>query len=269
MLLVVKLGGSILREGASSELVTDLKELLREHKIIFVHGGGSEVTEIASKLGKEQKFVVSPQGFRSRYTDKETMEIFTMVMAGKMNKTIVLALEKQGINAIGLSGLDGFLLKALRKKRLIIVDKRGKKKVIDGGYTGRIIEINTDLVLSILKKDYTPVITPIAMSEEFEPLNVDGDRTAAAIASSLGADRLILLTDVDGLILNKKVISQIKASEIKSLLPEIGQGMSTKVHASLDALNRGVKEVIITSGSGKNPLSTALNHKRGTVINLE
>jgi acetylglutamate/LysW-gamma-L-alpha-aminoadipate kinase len=269
MLLVVKLGGSILRTGTSSELVQDLKEILEKNKIVFVHGGGSEVTEVASKLGKEQRFIISPQGFRSRYTDKETIEIFTMVMAGKMNKNIVLALEKQGIATVGLSGLDGFLLKALRKKRLIIVDERGRKKVIDGGYTGKIIEINTDLLWLILKKNYTPVITPIAISKEYEPLNVDGDRTAAAIASSLKADKLILMTDVDGLILNKKFVPKIKVSEIKSILPEIGQGMSTKVHASIGALNNGVKEVIITSGSGKKPLSSALNHKRGTVISHE
>jgi acetylglutamate/LysW-gamma-L-alpha-aminoadipate kinase len=269
MLLVVKLGGSILRTGASIELFEDLKEILKENKIVFVHGGGAKVTEVASKLGKKQEFIMSPQGFRSRYTDKETIEIFTMVMAGKMNKNIVLALEKQGIKAVGLSGLDGFLLKALRKKRLIIIDKGGKKKVIDGGYTGKIIDINIDLLQLILKKNYTPIITPIAISEEFEPLNVDGDRTAAAIASSLNADKLILMTDVEGLILNKKLVAKIKASEIKSILPEIGQGMSTKVHASLEALNAGVKEVIITSGSGKKPLSSALNHKRGTVINHE
>ena len=262
----MKLGGSILKTGASSELFEDLKEILESNKIILVHGGGSEVTDIASKLGKEQQFIVSPQGFRSRYTDKETIEIFTMVMAGKMNKNIILALEKQGIKSLGLSGLDGSLLKAIRKKRLIIVDEKGRKKVIDGGYTGKIIEINKDLLWSILKKDYTPVITPIAISEEYEPLNIDGDRTAAAIASNLEADKLILMTDVEGLILNKQIISKINISKINSILPEIGQGMSTKVHASIKALNEGVKEVIITSGSGKNPLSSALNHQRGTVI---
>ena len=269
MLIVAKLGGSILKDGTSSNLVEDVKELLKDHKIVFVHGGGSEVTEVASRLGKEQKFVVSPQGFRSRYTDKETMEIFCMVMAGKMNKNIVLALERQGIFAIGLSGLDGFLLKAKRKKRLIVVDKRGRKKVIDGGYTGRITEVNTELLKSLLEKNYTPVVTPIAISEEFESLNVDGDRTAAAIACSLAADRLIFLTDVEGLILKGKPVSKLKISEVKSLLSEIGQGMSTKIHASQEALNNGVPEVIITSGSGKMPLSKALNHKRGTVISNE
>lgn len=269
MLIVAKLGGSILKDGTSSNLVEDVKELLKDHKIVFVHGGGSEVTEVASRLGKEQKFVVSPQGFRSRYTDKETMEIFCMVMAGKMNKNIVLALERQGIFAIGLSGLDGFLLKAKRKKRLIIVDKRGRKKVIEGGYTGRITEVNTELLKSLLEKNYTPVVTPIAISEEFESLNVDGDRTAAAIACSLAADRLIFLTDVEGLILKGKPVSKLKISEVKSILSEIGQGMSTKIHASQEALNNGVPEVIITSGSGKMALSKALNHKRGTVISNE
>ena len=106
MLLVIKMGGSILKEGASTELVADLKEVAKQHQIVLVHGGGVEVSEIASKLGKEQKFIMSPEGFRSRYTDKETIEIYTMVMAGKINKQIVLALQSQGIQAVGLSGLD-------------------------------------------------------------------------------------------------------------------------------------------------------------------
>ena len=269
MLLVVKLGGSILKTGTQLKLIEDIKKILESYQIVFVHGGGAEVTEIASKLGKEQKFVVSPQGFRSRFTDKETIEIFTMVMAGKMNKNIVLALQKEGIASVGLSGLDGFLLKGTRKKRLIIVDKRGRKKVIDGGYTGKIVEINTDLLWSLLEKNYTPVITPIAISENYEPLNVDGDRTAATIAASLKADKLILLTDVEGLILQNKLISKLKTSEIEDILPSIGEGMSTKIHASVGALKKGVTEVIITSGSGDNPLSLALNHKRGTLISNE
>ena len=100
MLLVIKMGGSILKEGTSSELVSDLKTLAKEHKLVLVHGGGAEVTETAAKLGKEQQFIVSPQGFRSRYTDKETMEIFTMVMSGKINKKLVSALQKQQIPVV-------------------------------------------------------------------------------------------------------------------------------------------------------------------------
>jgi acetylglutamate/LysW-gamma-L-alpha-aminoadipate kinase len=269
MLLVIKMGGSILKEGASSELVSDLKTLAKTNRIVLVHGGGAEVTETAAKLGKEQQFIVSPQGFRSRYTDKKTMEIFTMVMAGKINKQIVAALQSQGLPCVGLSGLDGLLLKAERKKRLIIVDARGRKKVIDGGYTGKISEVNVDLLGFLLEKGYVPVVTPIAMSEEFEPLNVDGDRTAAVVAGALKADRLILLTDVEGLLLKGKPVPKITAPEAEDALSNIGKGMSTKVHAALEALNQGVKEVLVTSGVRQQPISSALKHEVGTVISNE
>ena len=269
MLFVVKIGGSILKEGASSELVSDLKGLLAENKAVLVHGGGAEVTEIAAKLGKEQQFIVSPEGFRSRYTDKETIEIYSMVMAGKINKQIVLALQSQGIAAVGLSGVDGLLLKAERKKKLIAVDERGRKRVIDGGYTGKINSVDADLLRFLIEKGYVPVVTPIAVSEEFEPLNVDGDRTAAFIAGALKADRLILLTDVQGLVLKGKPVQKISATEVKEVLSSIGQGMSTKVHAALEALNQGVSEVLITSGIEKLPISSALKHECGTVISRE
>jgi len=269
MLLVIKMGGSILKEGTSLKLVSDLKMLLEEHKLVLIHGGGAEVTETASKLGKEQQFIVSPQGFRSRYTDMETMEIFTMVMAGKINKQIVLALQSQGIHAVGLSGLDGALLKAERKKRLIIVDERGRKKVIDGGYTGKINEVGVNLMSLLLENGYVPVVTPIAMSEEFEALNVDGDRTAAMVAAALKADRLILLTDVEGLLLKGTPIPKITAAEAEDALSCIGKGMSTKVHAALEALNQGVKEVLVTSGVKQQPISSALKHESGTVMTNE
>lgn len=269
MLLVVKMGGSVLKEGTSSDLVADLKSLLAQHKLVIVHGGGAEVTETATKLGKPQKFIVSPEGFRSRYTDKETIEIYTMVMAGKINKQIVIALQSQGIKAVGLSGLDGSLLKAERKKKLIAVDEKGRKKVIDGGYTGKLTEVNAHLLRFLIENGYVPVVTPIAISEEFEPLNVDGDRTAASIAGALKADRLILLTDVQGLVLKGKAVPRISASEVKKVLPSVGHGMSTKVHASLEALNQGVGEILITSGLEKSSISSALKHETGTVITSE
>jgi len=269
MLFVIKIGGSILKEGASSDLISDIKGLLGENKVVLVHGGGVEVTEIASKLGKEQKFVMSPEGFRSRYTDKETIEIYSMVMAGKINKQIVLAMQSQGIQTVGLSGLDAKILQAERKKRIIDVDERGRKRIIDGSYTGKIFQVNTELLHLLLEKGYTPIVTPIATSEEYEPLNVDGDRTAAVIAGALKADRLILLTDVQGLMLKGERIPKIGASEVKEVLPSIGGGMSTKVHAGLEALKQGVKEVIITLGTGKNPISSALKHETGTVITSE
>ena len=269
MLLVVKVGGSILKQGASGDLAADLKELAKDNRLVLVHGGGAEVTEIAAKLGKQQQFIMSPEGFRSRYTDRETIDIYTMVMAGKINKQIVLVLQSQGVPAVGLSGLDGAILRAERKKRLIAVDERGRKRVIDGGYTGKISQVNSDLLRFMLEKGYVPIVTPIALSEDYEPLNVDGDRTAAIIAGALKADRLVLLTDVQGLMLKGQPIQKIGASEVREILGSIGAGMSTKVHAALEALCQGVGEVLITSGVGKAPVSLALKHEAGTVITRE
>ncbi|MDH5389598.1 MAG: [LysW]-aminoadipate/[LysW]-glutamate kinase [Candidatus Bathyarchaeota archaeon] len=268
MLIVVKVGGSILK-GVSSKLVSDIKNVLSNNQIVLVHGGGKEVTEIASKLGKKQEFVVSPDGFRSRYTDKETIEIFTMVMAGRINKQIVSTLQRQCISVVGLSGLDGFLVRAKRKRRLVVVDERGRKRVVDGGYTGKVIEVNANLLRLLIENGYVPVIAPVATSEEFEPLNVDGDRTAAYIAGALKADRLIFLTDVEGLILNGKLVSKLSVSEVKETLPKIGRGMITKVYAAMEALNLGVGEVLITSGLEILPISSSLKHECGTVISRE
>ena len=268
MLIVVKVGGSILKE-VPTEIVTDIKNVLSEHQLILVHGGGKGVTEIASKLGKEQQFVFSPQGFRSRYTDKETMEIFTMVMAGRINKKLVSALQKQQIPVVGLSGLDGYLLRAERKKRLIIINDQGRKQVIDGGYTGKVNQVNDSLLRLLLENDYVPLVSPVAVSEEFEPLNVDADRTAANIAGALKADKLVLLTDVEGLILDNKLVSKMCVEDVESKLKKIGGGMITKVYAAQEALNSGVGEVIICSGIKKAPISSALEHNGGTVITRE
>jgi acetylglutamate/LysW-gamma-L-alpha-aminoadipate kinase len=268
MLIVVKVGGSILEE-VPAELVTDIKNVLSEHQLVLVHGGGKGVTAIASKLGKEQKFVFSPKGFRSRYTDKETMDIFTMVMACKINKKIVAALIKQKIPVVGLTGLDGFLVQATRKKRLIIVDEQGRKRVIDGGYTGKVNQINVSLLQLLLENCFVPLVSPVATSEENEPLNVDADRTAANIAGALKADKLVLLTDVEGLKLDDKLVSNLSVDDVDEKLKKIGGGMITKVFAAKEALNQGVGEVVICSGVRDNPISSALKHEGGTVINRE
>jgi acetylglutamate/LysW-gamma-L-alpha-aminoadipate kinase len=268
MLIVVKMGGSILKEDPL-ELVSDIKNTLSKNKVVLVHGGGKEVTEIASKLGKKQEFIVSPDGFRSRYTDRDTIEIYTMVMAGKINKQIVSTLQSQGIPALGLSGLDGFLVRAKRKKRLIVVDERGRKRVVDGGFTGNISEVNAHLLRLLVENGYVPVIAPVASGEEFEPLNVDGDRVAAYIAGALKADQLILLTDVEGLFLNGKLVSKLSISEINKVLPKIGRGMITKVYAAMEALNLGVGEVLISSGLKRLPISSSLEHQCGTVVSHE
>ncbi len=266
MLIVVKIGGSTLGEGGTPELFSDIKKVLASHRLVLVHGGGDEVTEIATKMGKEQKFVTSPEGFKSRYTDRETAEIYMMVMSGRVNKLLACALLKTGIPVVGLSGIDGQLIMAERKKKLIIIDERGKKRAIDGGYTGKISAVNAKIIDHLLQQGHVPLISPVAIGQEYEPLNVDGDRAAAYVAGSIMADRLVLLTDVEGLILDGKLVDRISTSQVKELLPKIGPGMITKIFASREALSMGVGEVTITSGFRQEPVTSAIEHRAGTVI---
>ena len=267
-MIVIKIGGSVV-DGLHESTMHDLKDIVSHEKVILVHGGGKEVTSIAEKLGKEQKFVVSPGGIRSRYTDKETAQIYTMVMSGKINKEIVLMLQKNGINAIGLSGVDGGIIKAERKKKLIIVDERGRKVAIDGGYTGKITTVNSSLLQSVIESGYVPIVSPVALSEEFDLLNVDGDRAAAYVAGSVKADRVIFITNVNGLMMDNKLVTKLTVSEAKKMLPKIGFGMEKKVLACTEAVRMGVKEAIIASGQVSNPISSALKHDNCTVISGE
>jgi [amino group carrier protein]-L-2-aminoadipate 6-kinase len=264
-MIVIKIGGSVV-DGLHSSAVADIKSIAEKYKLVIVHGGGKEVTSTATKLGKEQKFIMSPGGVRSRYTDKETAEIYTMVMSGKLNKAIVQMLLRQHINAVGIAGIDGCILKAERKKKLLIINEKGRKMIIEGGYTGKITSVDPALVNDLVRSGYVPVISPIALSEEFDLLNVDGDRAAAYVAGGIKADKVIFVTDVNGLIINGELVSSMTLDNAKATLPKIGSGMDKKVLACIEAIEMGVKEAIITSGHVKNPLSTAIDHRNCTVI---
>ncbi len=265
MSVVVKVGGSILGQGVSTTILDDIKRLSDKEKLVLVHGGGREVTQMAEKLGKKQTFVVSPEGIRSRYTDKETASIYTMVMAGILNKEMVAALQKVGVNAVGLSGVDGGLLRAERKKRLVVVEN-GRKRAIDGGYTGKITGVNSELLKMLVDSKFTPLVSPIAMSEEYEFLNVDGDRAAAYVAGALKAKAVLFLTDVPGILMNDRLLRHLTVAQARELMPTIGHGMEKKVLACLEALEMGVGEALIASGLIENPISAALSHSECTVI---
>ena len=265
-MIVVKIGGDLLHGGLPDGIVEELKTLSREDGVVLVHGGGDIVTDLATRLGHPPRFVVSPKGFRSRYTDRETAEIFTMVMAGKINKEIVSALQGAGVQAVGLCGLDGGLVRAKRKKQVIAVDERGRKMLMEGGYTGKIEGVNSEFLGLLLEKGYLPVVAALAMGEEAEPLNVDGDRMAANIASALKADRLILLTDVEGLQLSGETVERLTPSEAKEMMGQIGPGMVTKIFAATEAIEGGAGEVLIASGFREGAIRSALEHENGTVI---
>ncbi|TSA18044.1 MAG: [LysW]-aminoadipate/[LysW]-glutamate kinase [Nitrosopumilales archaeon] len=264
-MITIKIGGSVV-DGLHPSTIADLKKVLEQEKVILVHGGGKEVTKISEALGKEQKFIVSPSGIKSRFTDKETIEIFTMVMSGKINKMIVGMLQKNGINAVGLSGVDGRIIQAERKKKLIVINEKGRKMVIDGGYTGKIKDINSSLIKSILDQGYVPVISPIAISKESDFLNVDGDRAAAYVAGKMQSDKILFLTNVDGLLMDEKLVKKLSLAEAKEILPKIGFGMEKKILAATESLEMGVKQALIANGQRENPISSAIAHDNCTVI---
>jgi len=264
-MITIKIGGSVV-DNLHSTTISDIKKVVESEGVILVHGGGKEVTKVSEQLGKEPKFVVSPSGIKSRYTDQETAEIFTMVMSGRINKTIVRLLQKNGVNAIGLSGVDAKILQAERKKKLIIVNEKGRKQAIDGGYTGKITEVNVKFVKSLLEQGYTPVISPIAISEEYDFLNVDGDRAAAYVAGKVQADKVLFITNVDGLMMDEKLVTDLTLAEAKEIRPKVGFGMEKKILAATEALDMGVKEALIANGQKENPISAAIAHENCTVI---
>ena len=264
-MITIKIGGSVV-DNLHPSTISDIKKIAKQEGVVLVHGGGKEVTKVSEMLGKKQEFVVSPSGIKSRYTDKETAEIFTMVMSGKINKTIVRMLQKNGINAIGLSGVDGRIIQAERKKKLLIVNEKGRKQAIDGGYTGKITDVNATLVQLLLKEGYTPVISPIAISEESDFLNVDGDRAAAYVAGKIQSDKVLFLTNVDGLLIDEKLVKNLTLAEAKEIRPKIGFGMEKKILAATEALDMGVKEALIANGQKENPISSAIAHDNCTVI---
>ena len=266
MVIVVKVGDKVIGDAFSETALTDFGALTHRAPTVLVHGGGNTVTGIAEKLGVHQRFVTSPEGFRSRYTDAETIQIYTMVMAGKVNKQIVMQLLRRKIPAVGLSGIDGYLIQAERKRKLIIKDERGRRRAIDGGFTGMITRTDGTLLRTLITGGYVPVVAPIALGPESEPLNIDGDRTAAHVAAALQATVLLLITDVGGVSLQTGVARQLNADEAKKNLPNLGPGMITKVYAALEALSKGVGKVVVASGKGSSPYTAAINGETGTLI---
>ncbi|MGC8557892.1 MAG: [LysW]-aminoadipate/[LysW]-glutamate kinase [Nitrososphaeria archaeon] len=262
---IVKIGGSLVSESAYLNVINDLKESGLSNFVI-VHGGGNEVTKYSKALGKDVVFITSPEGIRSRYTDIETALIYNMVMR-KISSDLILSLNRQGFRAIGLSGIDAGLMKAERKKKLVIMDERGRKRVIDGGYTGKVKEVDSSLLINIMKLGIIPVISPVALGYDGEMLNVDGDRAASAIASALRAERLIIFTNVDGVIINGKVKERMNLNEAKETLKIVGPGMDKKLIACIEAVEGGASEGIIANGKVERPIYNAIYGLRTQVIN--
>ncbi|MCF8885540.1 MAG: [LysW]-aminoadipate/[LysW]-glutamate kinase [Nitrososphaerota archaeon] len=263
--IVVKVGGRALEQNLEKILESVVERVKKNMKIIFVHGGGDIVTRYEKLLGIEPKFVFSPQGVRSRYTDEKELEVYVMVMAGKINKEIVARFNHLGVRAVGLTGADGSLMKADRKKKIVIVDENNRKRVIEGGYTGMIKEVDANMLSNMLDQGYLPVIAPIAIGEEGELLNVDADQVAVKIAESIKAEKLLILTDVEGVFIDGVLVKKLRSTEVGDLQAKIGYGMNRKVMMCASIVSEGVREVIISSGLISDPLR-ALEEDIGTRI---
>ena len=266
-IVVVKLGGT---EGVDfSAICADAAELLKQgQKLVLVHGGSSEANSLGQAVGIPPRFITSPSGYTSRYTDRATLEVFLMAVNGKVNTLLVEQLQRLGVNAFGLSGLDGRLLLAVRKDSIQSIEN-GKRRIIRDDYTGKIEQVNSAMLEMLLQAGLVPVIAPVAASMQGEALNVDADRAAAMVAAALKAETLILLTAVPGLMKNfpdeSSLIRQISPGQLPSAL-EAAQGrMKKKVLGAEEAINGGVARVIIADGRILNPITNALKGN-GTVI---
>ena len=237
-IIVVKYGGNaMINEELKDAVMGDIVLLsLIGIKVVLVHGGGPEITEMLSKVGKKTEFVGG-----LRVTDKETVDIAQMVLAGKINKNLVNLLQNKGGKAIGLCGIDGHMIKAEQ------LDERL-------GYVGEITDVDVTPIVDVLEKGYIPVISTIGYDNDGNTYNINADTAAARIAGSLGAESLISMTDIAGILSDKDdpstLISKIYVSEAPQLMREgiISGGMIPKVNCCIEAIRRGVGKVFIIDG---------------------
>jgi acetylglutamate/LysW-gamma-L-alpha-aminoadipate kinase len=265
--IVVKVGGA---EGIDYDaLCRDLAELWREgRRLVLVHGGSAETNRVAEALGHPPRFVTSPSGYSSRFTDRETLEIFEMVYCGKMNKGIVERLQRLQVNAVGLSGIDGRIFEGRHKDTVRSVEG-GKVKLLRGDHTGTVERVNVRLMTLLLDAGYLPVLSPPGVSYEGVAVNVDGDRAAAVLAGELRAEALLLLSNVPGLLREfpdeSTLIRHVPVDDVSSYLSFARDRMKKKVLGAAEAVSAGVKLVIFADARVERPISRALEGN-GTIV---
>jgi acetylglutamate/LysW-gamma-L-alpha-aminoadipate kinase len=266
-MIVVKVGGSA---GIDYDaLCHDLATLWHEgRKLVLVHGGSAETNRVAEALGHPPRFVTSPSGYTSRFTDRETLEIFEMVYCGKVNKGLVERLQRLDVNAVGLSGIDGRIFEGRHKDSVRSLEG-GKVKVLRGDHTGTVERVNTKLLELLLDAGYLPVLTPPGSSFDGLAINVDGDRAAAAVAAAMSAETLLLLSNVPGLLRRfpdeSTLIPAVPAERVEEFLEFAQDRMKKKVLGAAEAVRGGVARVVFGDARGPAPITKALAGQ-GTVV---
>lgn len=262
-MIVVKIGGAV-----GTQLDNLVVDLNGRKDVIIVHGGSDEMNRLSEQLGRPPRFVTSPSGHESRVTDGPTLDLLRMTYSGLVNKRFVEMLRKGGMNAIGLTGIDGGLLQGKRKGSVRYVEE-GKVKVLHDDNTGTVEKVNTDLLELLLSKGYIPVITIPIEAEDHGSLNADADRAAAAIAGAVKAEALVLLTNRPGLLRDPEdhgsLVRSVPLSGLDGAM-ELAKGrMKKKVLAAKEALESGVPRVVISNANSDRPLTRALAGE-GTVL---
>jgi acetylglutamate kinase len=244
----------VIKYGGAAQVKEELKESFAKDvallnfigiKTTVVHGGGPKISATMEKMGKKPTFV---QG--QRVTDQETMDIVEMVLGGLVNKEIVSLINSHGGKAVGLSGKDGGLIKA-KKKLIKRSSAKGIDEIIDIGLVGEVTQVDPHIIISLEKEGFVPVISPVGVGPKGETLNINADYVASSVASALKAEKLILLTDVPGIIDKKdRIISTLKKQQIKKLVDDgtISGGMLPKVQACIKAIEGGVSKTHIIDG---------------------
>jgi acetylglutamate kinase len=265
---VIKFSGKVTEDRANLLSLTEELALLHQVgiRLCVIHGGGKQLTELAHKLGVVQTVIEG-----RRVTDDDTLELAKMIFRGKINTEILSALRNSGIDAVGLSGIDGGVIKAVRRPPKDVVDKQtGETATVDFGHVGDVVDVDVRLINLLLESDYLPVISSLAADDDGKVYNINADTIASEIAARLGAEKLILLSDVNGIYLDPNdettKITRLTADEARRMIAEgkATGGMIPKLESLISLLDRGVHSAHVIGGSVRNALLTEVFTDQGT-----
>ena len=270
-MLVIKIGGgAAIDEAAYGRFAEDLRTMVDGGEaIVVVHGANAAFSRLSEALGMPPRMITNERGRVSRYTDRETMDAMLMTYCGKVNKTIVASFQAAGVNAVGISAMDGRIATG-RRKPVLRGAEGGKPKVLRDDHAGSIEAIDATLLVTLMGAGFVPVLTPPALSlSEGRPINVDGDKLAIELAASLDADTLLFFSDTPGLLRDRhdeaSLIRSIDAGNREAALASAEGRMAVKVEAALKAVEGGVGKVMFADARVERPVSWALAGE-GTVI---
>lgn len=267
-IFVVKFSGKVTEDKENLASLAEELALLHQVgiKICVVHGGGKQLSELAEKLGVAQTVIDG-----RRVTDDETLDLAKMIFAGKINTEILAALRRRGTNAVGLSGIDGNIVRAEKRPPKLITDKQtGEKKTVDFGNVGDVLEINSDLLKLLLENDYLPVVSSLGADDDGQIFNINADTIASEIAAQLKAEKLILMSDVNGIYLDASdetiKLSRLSATEIESMINsgKATGGMIPKLQNLSAIVERGVNSAHVIGGNVRNALLSEVFTDEGT-----